>query len=159
MVDSEVLLSEALLDIERASDEKSLDSLRVQYLGKKGSFTDLLKTLGKLPAGQRPAACEQINLAKKNLQRALELKRKALIAAALNERLEAGRLDVTLPGRRHSRGGLHPITMTIERIKSIFAGAGYDVAEGPDIEDDYYNFEALNSAFCGFCNKKHQELE
>ncbi len=144
MVDSEVLLSEALLDIERASDEKSLDSLRVQYLGKKGSFTDLLKTLGKLPAGQRPAAGEQINLAKKNLQRALELKRKALVARALNERLEAGRLDVTLSGRRQSQGGLHPITMTIERIKSIFAGAGYDVAEGPEIEDDYYNFEALN---------------
>ena len=144
MVDSEVLLSEALLDIERASDEKSLDSLRVQYLGKKGSFTDLLKTLGKLPAGQRPAAGEQINLAKKNLQRALELKRKALVTRALNERLEAGRLDVTLSGRRQSQGGLHPITMTIERIKSIFAGAGYDVAEGPEIEDDYYNFEALN---------------
>ena len=144
MVDSEVLLSEALLDIEHASDEKSLDSLRVQYLGKKGSFTELLKTLGKLPAEQRPAAGEQINLAKKNLQQALELKRNDLISRALNEQLEAGRLDVTLPGRRQSQGGLHPITVTIERIKSIFAGAGYDVAEGPEIEDDYHNFEALN---------------
>ena len=144
MIDSEALLAEALLDIERASDEKSLDALRVQYLGKKGSFTDLLKTLGKLPAEQRPAAGEQINLAKKNLQQALELKRNDLISHALNEQLEAGRLDVTLPGRRQSQGGLHPITMTIERIKSIFAGAGYDVAEGPEIEDDYHNFEALN---------------
>ena len=105
MVDSEALLAEALLDIERASDEKSLDVLRVQYLGKKGSFTDLLKTLGKLPTEQRPAAGEQINLAKKNLQQALELKRNDLIAHALNEQLEAGRLDVTYPAEGRVRAG------------------------------------------------------
>lgn len=144
MADSETLLAEALQAIERAGDEKSLDALRVQYLGKKGSFTDLLKSLGQLPAEERPVAGEKINLAKKSLQQAIESRKGDLVSAALDARLNAERLDVTLPGRRQSKGGLHPITITIERIKSIFAAAGYDVAEGPEIEDDYHNFEALN---------------
>ena len=144
MADSETLLAEALQAIERAGDEKSLDSLRVRYLGKKGSFTDLLKSLGQLPADERPAAGEKINQAKKALQQAIESRKGELVSAALDARLNAERLDVTLPGRRQSKGGLHPITITIERIKSIFAAAGYDVAEGPEIEDDYHNFEALN---------------
>ncbi len=144
MADSETLLAEALQAIELAGDEKSLDSLRVQYLGKKGSFTDLLKSLGQLPADERPAAGEKINQAKKALQQAIESRKGELVSAALDARLNAERLDVTLPGRRQSKGGLHPITITIERIKSIFAAAGYDVAEGPEIEDDYHNFEALN---------------
>jgi phenylalanyl-tRNA synthetase alpha chain len=113
-------------------------------LGKKGSFTDLLKSLGQLPADERPAAGERINQAKKALQQAIESRKGELVSAALDARLNAERLDVTLPGRRQSKGGLHPITITIERIKSIFAAAGYDVAEGPEIEDDYHNFEALN---------------
>lgn len=144
MADSETLLAEALQAIERAGDEKSLDALRVQYLGKKGSFTDLLKSLGQLPAEKRPVAGEKINQAKKSLQQAIESRKGDLVSAALDARLNAERLDVTLPGRRQSKGGLHPITITIERIKSIFAAAGYDVAEGPEIEDDYHNFEALN---------------
>ena len=144
MADSETLLAEALQAIEHAGDEKSLDSLRVHYLGKKGSFTDLLKSLGQLPADERPAAGERINQAKKALQQAIESRKGELVSAALDARLNAERLDVTLPGRRQSKGGLHPITITIERIKSIFAAAGYDVAEGPEIEDDYHNFEALN---------------
>ena len=144
MADSETLLAEALQAIERAGDEKSLDALRVQYLGKKGSFTDLLKSLGKLPVDERPTAGEKINQAKKALQQAIESHRGEVVSAALDARLNAERLDVTLPGRRQSKGGLHPITITIERIKSIFAAAGYDVAEGPEIEDDYHNFEALN---------------
>jgi phenylalanyl-tRNA synthetase alpha chain len=144
MADSETLLAEALQAIERAGDEKSLDALRVQYLGKKGSFTDLLKSLGQLPAEERPVAGEKINQAKKSLQQAIESRKGDLVSAALDARLNAERLDVTLPGRRQSKGGLHPITITIERIKSIFAAAGYDVAEGPEIEDDYHNFEALN---------------
>jgi phenylalanyl-tRNA synthetase alpha chain len=144
MADSETLLAEALQAIERAGDEKSLDGLRVQYLGKKGSFTDLLKSLGQLPAEERPVAGEKINQAKKSLQQAIESRKGDLVSAALDARLNAERLDVTLPGRRQSKGGLHPITITIERIKSIFAAAGYDVAEGPEIEDDYHNFEALN---------------
>jgi len=144
MADSETLLAEALQAIERAGDEKSLDGLRVQYLGKKGSFTDLLKSLGQLPAEERPVAGEKINQAKKSLQQAIESRKGDLVSAALDAQLNAERLDVTLPGRRQSKGGLHPITITIERIKSIFAAAGYDVAEGPEIEDDYHNFEALN---------------
>ena len=144
MADSETLLAEALQAIERAGDEKSLDALRVQYLGKKGSFTDLLRSLGQLPAEERPVAGEKINQAKKSLQQAIESRKGDLVSAALDARLNAERLDVTLPGRRQSKGGLHPITITIERIKSIFAAAGYDVAEGPEIEDDYHNFEALN---------------
>ncbi|HBQ00759.1 MAG TPA: phenylalanine--tRNA ligase subunit alpha [Gammaproteobacteria bacterium] len=144
MADSETLLAEALQAIEHACDEKSLDALRVQYLGKKGSFTDLLKSLGKLPVDERPTAGEKINQAKKALQQAIESHRGEVVSAALDARLNAERLDVTLPGRRQSKGGLHPITITIERIKSIFAAAGYDVAEGPEIEDDYHNFEALN---------------
>ena len=144
MADSETLLAEALQAIERAGDEKSLDALRVQYLGKKGSFTDLLKSLGQLPAEERPVAGEKINQAKKSLQQAIESRKGDLVSAALDAQLNAERLDVTLPGRRQSKGGLHPITITIERIKSIFAAAGYDVAEGPEIEDDYHNFEALN---------------
>ena len=144
MADSETLLAEALQAIERAGDEKSLDVLRVQYLGKKGSFTDLLKSLGQLPAEERPAAGEKINQAKKSLQQSIESRKGDLVSAALDAKLNAERLDVTLPGRRQSKGGLHPITITIERIKSIFAAAGYDVAEGPEIEDDYHNFEALN---------------
>lgn len=144
MADSETLLAEALQAIEHACDEKSLDVLRVQYLGKKGSFTDLLKSLGKLPVDERPTAGEKINQAKKALQQAIESRRGEVVSAALDARLNAERLDVTLPGRRQSKGGLHPITITIERIKSIFAAAGYDVAEGPEIEDDYHNFEALN---------------
>ncbi|HAR90126.1 MAG TPA: phenylalanine--tRNA ligase subunit alpha [Gammaproteobacteria bacterium] len=144
MADSETLLAEALQAIEHACDEKSLDALRVQYLGKKGSFTDLLKSLGKLPVDERPTAGEKINQAKKALQQAIESRRGEVVSVALDARLNAERLDVTLPGRRQSKGGLHPITITIERIKSIFAAAGYDVAEGPEIEDDYHNFEALN---------------
>jgi phenylalanyl-tRNA synthetase alpha chain len=144
MADSETLLAEALQAIEHACDEKSLDALRVQYLGKKGSFTGLLKSLGQLPVDERPTAGEKINQAKKALQQAIESRRGEVVSAALEARLNAERLDVTLPGRRQSKGGLHPITITIERIKSIFAAAGYDVAEGPEIEDDYHNFEALN---------------
>lgn len=144
MGDTDTLLAEAMQAIALADGERALDSLRVQYLGKKGSFTELLKSLGKLPAEERPAAGEGINKAKKELQTAIESRKSELVAAALDAQLDAESIDVTLPGRRQSKGGLHPITITIERIKKIFAAAGYDVAEGPEIEDEYYNFEALN---------------
>ena len=144
MGDTETLLAEALQAIEQATDERALDALRVQYLGKKGSFTELLKSLGKLPAEERPAVGEGINRAKKQLQAAIETRKTNLVAASLDAQLSEEKIDVTLPGRRQSKGGLHPITITIERIKAIFASAGYDVAEGPEIEDDYHNFEALN---------------
>lgn len=144
MGDTDTLLAEAMQAIELADNERALDDLRVQYLGKKGSFTELLKSLGKLPAEERPAAGEGINKAKKSLQAAIESRKSALVSAALDAQLDAESIDVTLPGRRQSKGGLHPITITIERIKKIFAAAGYDVAEGPEIEDEYHNFEALN---------------
>jgi phenylalanyl-tRNA synthetase alpha chain len=144
MGDTASLLKEALEAIAQSSDERSLDALRVQYLGKKGSFTDLLKSLGKLPPEERPAAGENINRAKQELQAAIEARKAELVSAALDARLQEEKIDVSLPGRRQSKGGLHPITITIERIKTIFAAAGYDVAEGPEIEDEYHNFEALN---------------
>lgn len=144
MADSESLLAEALQVIQDSSDEKSLESLRVHYLGKKGALTALLKTLGKLPAEERPAAGEKINIAKQQVQQALEQRKTNLIEESLQAQLSEETIDVTLPGRRQSQGGLHPITITIDRITSIFETSGYDVAEGPEIEDDYHNFEALN---------------
>lgn len=144
MADTDSLLAEALQAISAASDEAALESLRVQYLGKKGSFTALLKTLGQLPAGERPAAGEKINIAKTLLQTAIESRRAELVSASLDAKLSTEKIDVTLPGRRQSIGGLHPITITIDRITDIFRAAGYEVAVGPEIEDEYHNFEALN---------------
>ena len=144
MADTDSLLAEALQAISDSSDEKSLESLRVEYLGKKGSLTSLLKSLGQLAAEDRPAAGEKINIAKREVQQAIEERKQALVEISLNAQLEQEAIDVTLPGRRQSQGGLHPITITIDRITAIFETSGYDVAEGPEIEDEYHNFEALN---------------
>jgi len=144
MADSNSLLAEALQAIDNSSDEKSLEALRVHYLGKKGSLTSLLKSLGQLPAEERPAAGELINIAKQKVQQSIETRKASLVEDSLNAQLRNEAIDVTLPGRRQSPGGLHPITITIDRITSIFETSGYDVAEGPEIEDDYHNFEALN---------------
>ena len=144
MVDTDSLLADALQAIRVAKEEATLDALRVQYLGKKGSFTALLKSLGQLPPDKRPAAGEQINAAKTELQSALELRKVALVRASLDAKLSSEKIDITLPGRRQNFGGLHPISITIDRITDIFQSAGYDVAVGPEIEDDYHNFEALN---------------
>ncbi len=144
MADTDTLLDEALAAIQASSDESSLDALRVQYLGKKGSFTALLKTLGQLAPEDRPAAGEKINAAKKELQEAIDSRKQALVSAGLDAKLRDEKIDVTLPGRRQSAGGLHPVSMTLERITDIFRSAGYEVAEGPEIEDEYHNFEALN---------------
>lgn len=144
MADTDSLLAEALQAITNSSDEKSLESLRVEYLGKKGSLTALLKNLGQLPPEERPAAGEGINVAKRAVQEAIESRKVILVQASLDNQLASEAVDVTLPGRHQSAGGLHPITITIDRITSIFSSAGYDVAEGPEIEDDYHNFEALN---------------
>ncbi|MEX0618562.1 MAG: phenylalanine--tRNA ligase subunit alpha [Pseudohongiellaceae bacterium] len=144
MADSDSLLQQALAAISESGDEKSLEGLRVQYLGKKGRLTAELKNLGQLPAEERPAAGEQINLAKRQVQQALEARKSELVRDSLSRQLAGEALDVTLPGRRQSQGGLHPVTVTIDRIRRLFEGAGYSVAEGPEIEDDYHNFEALN---------------
>lgn len=144
MTDTETLLASALQAIESSSDEKSLDDIRVQYLGKKGELTAQLKLLGKLPSDERPAAGGKINIAKQQLQQAIETRKASLVSAGLNALLESEKIDVSLPGRKQNQGGLHPITITIDRITNIFASAGYVVAEGPEIEDEYHNFEALN---------------
>jgi phenylalanyl-tRNA synthetase alpha chain len=144
MLDTVSLVESALRAIEGSSDERSLEQLRVDYLGKKGSLTDLLKGLGKLSPEERPQAGERINIAKRQVQDALELRKKDLVEETLSRQLSSEAVDVTLPGRRQGGGGAHPVTRTIERIQSIFEAAGYAVAVGPEIEDDYHNFGALN---------------
>lgn len=144
MLDTTSLVESALRAIESSSDERSLEQLRVDYLGKKGCLTDLLKGLGKLSQEERPQAGERINQAKHLVQEALDLRKKTLVEESLAHQLRNEAIDVTLPGRRQSGGGSHPITRTIERIQGIFESAGYTVAVGPEIEDDYHNFGALN---------------
>lgn len=138
------LVSEARQAIDTAEDIAALDHVRVHYLGKKGEITALLKGLGRLSAEERPAAGERINQAKQQLAQALEARKTTLKTAALAQRLAAERVDVTLPGRNQPDGGLHPVTRTLERIEVLFTRIGFDVATGPEIEDDYHNFEALN---------------
>lgn len=140
----QALTQAALEAIAQAREPKELEALRVQFLGKKGSLTEQLKTLGALPADQRPAAGALINQAKDKVNIALTERKEALDAEAAEKQLAAETIDVTLPGRRQGSGGLHPVTRTIERIENIFTRAGFRVVEGPEIEDDYHNFEALN---------------
>ncbi len=138
------LTSEALQAIEQAPDVPGLEQLRVQYLGKKGSLTEQLKSLGKLDPEERPKAGAAINAAKVKVQEALEARKGLLAAEEAASKQLAEAVDVTLPGRRQSAGGLHPVTKTLQRIEHIFSSAGFDVVQGPEIEDDYHNFEALN---------------
>jgi phenylalanyl-tRNA synthetase alpha chain len=121
-----------------------LDQIRVDYLGKKGQLTALLKTLGKLSNEERPAAGAKINEAKQQVQQAIQGKKDTLEQAAINEKLASETIDVTLSGRASGRGRLHPVTKTLQRIEEIFTAVGYTVETGPEIEDDYHNFEALN---------------
>ncbi|HHH39316.1 MAG TPA: phenylalanine--tRNA ligase subunit alpha, partial [Sedimenticola sp.] len=138
------LIEEATARIAAAATLVELDEVRVTYLGKSGELTGRLKQLGRLPKEERPAAGQAINRAKQTLQERIEQRRGELEQAALQQRLASERVDVTLPGRGHGVGGLHPVTRTLERIERLFANAGFTVAEGPEIEDDYHNFEALN---------------
>ncbi len=144
MENLEQLAGQARSKIQAADDSATLEQLRVDYLGKKGQITALLKGLGKLSAEERPAAGAQINVVKQELQSLIGKRKQALESAAVEARLAAEKIDVTLPGRGQSTGGLHPVTHTIERIEAFFSGIGFDVVEGPEIEDDYHNFEALN---------------
>jgi phenylalanyl-tRNA synthetase alpha chain len=143
-IDLDTLLSEAQAKIEAAGDLRALDEVRVAYLGKTGAITEQLKQLGKLPKEERSQAGQAINKAKQAVQQTIEARKTALEQEVLNARLASETIDVTLPGRNSSSGGLHPVTRTIERIEKLFANAGFSVAEGPEIEDDYHNFEALN---------------
>ncbi len=139
-----LLVDEATGRIGQAGTLAELDEVRVHYLGKNGQLTARLKQLGKLPKEERPEAGQAINRAKQMLQGLIEQRRSALEQQALEQRLAAEQVDVTLPGRGHGLGGLHPVTRTLERIERLFANAGFTVAEGPEIEDDHHNFEALN---------------
>jgi phenylalanyl-tRNA synthetase alpha chain len=138
------LEQEATGAIADAADVLALEQIRVRVLGKNGSLTALLKQLGSLPPEERPQAGQAINEAKRSLQAAIDGRRAELEAAALAARLSAERIDVTLPGRGQGTGGLHPVTRTLQRIERLFTSAGFSVVEGPEIEDDYHNFEALN---------------
>jgi len=140
----EQLTSQALVDIAACEDLAALDDVRVRLLGKKGALTEQLKALGALPASERRVAGAVINAGKERVQAAIEARRLALETAAIGARLTAERIDVTLPGRGEVRGGLHPVTQVRQRIESLFRRAGFDVATGPEIEDDFHNFEALN---------------
>ena len=144
MEDLQQLVSQAIDAVGVAADEAALDEVRVAYLGKKGRITALSKSLGKMDPSERPAAGARINSAKSDVQRAIEAAAVQLGEAAIAARLAAETVDVTLPGRNADIGGLHPVTKVIERIEAFFVGVGYEVVEGPEIEDDYHNFEALN---------------
>ena len=138
------LVASAKAAISQASDVAALDNVRVEYLGKKGHLTLQMTTLRELPPEERPAAGAVINEAKEQVQQALNTRKAELESAALNARLAAETIDVSLPGRRIENGGLHPVTRTIDRIESFFGELGFTVATGPEIEDDYHNFDALN---------------
>ena len=134
----------ALQEVSSATDAAALDGVRVRYLGKKGLLTQQLKQLGKLPAEERPAAGQEINRIKQLVQEAIRTHGEALQFAALDAQLAGEQIDVTLPGRGQSKGGLHPVTRTMLRIERLFLPLGFTVEEGPEIEDDHHNFGALN---------------
>ena len=138
------ILEQALHQFTSINDEAELEQVKAKYLGKEGSLTALLKGLGKLTAEERPAAGVHINQAKQAIEAALQQRRDALQQDKLNKKLAAESLDVTLPGRGNNTGGLHPITLTLQRIEHLFHSLGFAVASGPEIEDDFYNFTALN---------------
>jgi len=144
MSDIEALSRQALADIGAADTPDALEHLRVALLGKQGSITAQLKSLGALPADQRKVAGEAINRARDAIGEALAARKIALESAALDARLATETIDVTLPGRNASCGGSHPLSRTLERIADIFGRLGYELADGPEIEDDWHNFEALN---------------
>ena len=142
--DLENLLQQASHSISQSGDMAALDVVRVAYLGKKGELTAQLKNLGQLPAEERPAAGQAINQVKVQIQELLETRKSALSDLAIASRLQTETVDISLPGRRNGAGGLHPVTLTMNRIDKMFGKLGFDVAEGPEVEDDFHNFEALN---------------
>ena len=144
MSDLEHLSTRALADIAAADTPDALEALRVALFGKQGSVTAQMKTLGALPPDERKAAGEAINRVRDTLGDALSARKAAIDEAVLTARLATETVDVTLPGRNADRGGLHPVSRTLERIADIFGRLGYEMADGPEIEDDWHNFEALN---------------
>jgi len=144
MQDLQSLTEQALALVEKADGLAALDQVRVDYLGKKGELTALLKGLGKLSAEERPAAGAKINEAKQQVQEKINARRETLEQAAINAKLAEETIDVTLPGRGEEQGNMHPITRTLRRVEEFFVRIGFSVEQGPEVESDYYNFEALN---------------
>jgi phenylalanyl-tRNA synthetase alpha chain len=144
LADLTALTGQALAEVAACGDLAALEEARVRWLGKKGALTEQLKALGTLSPAERPAAGARINQAKQDVQAAIETRRTHLARAAIEHSLSAGRIDVTLPGRGEEMGGLHPVTKARLRIETLFRRAGFEVAAGPEIEDDFHNFEALN---------------
>ncbi|TKS54481.1 phenylalanine--tRNA ligase subunit alpha [Luteimonas yindakuii] len=144
MSDIDTLSAQALTDIEAAATPEALETLRVALLGKSGRLTAQLKSLGALPAEERKAAGAGINRARDAITAALATRKVSLDAAVLDARLAVEAIDITLPGRDAGLGGVHPVSRTMERIAEIFGRLGYELADGPEIEDDWHNFEALN---------------
>lgn len=138
------LKQEAISKIEAASSVKELQEVRVAYLGKKGPITDLLKGMGKLPAEERPKMGALVNVVREEVTVVLDEKQVILEDAAIQQQLENETIDVTLPGRPVRTGNHHPLTRVVEEIEDLFINMGYEIAEGPEVEKDYYNFEALN---------------
>lgn len=145
MSDIEQLVAQATAEFAGIGDAAVLEQAKARYLGKNGSITELLKGLGKLDPESRKRAGAAINSAKDRIEAALVARREAIRHAALEAQLKAEALDITLPGRGLPSGGLHPVTRTLERIESLFRSIGFDVADGPEIEDDFHNFTALNT--------------
>ncbi|MGS2721225.1 phenylalanine--tRNA ligase subunit alpha [Paraglaciecola aestuariivivens] len=143
-MDLEAIISEAERQINAAQDAQTLDAVRVDFMGKKGRMTELLKGLGKLSNEERPAAGQKINQAKQQIQQLIHARGEALRTLELNQKLASESIDVSLPGRGQSRAGLHPVTRTINRIESFFNELGFQVKTGPEIEDGFHNFDALN---------------
>ncbi|MCG6202261.1 phenylalanine--tRNA ligase subunit alpha [Psychromonas antarctica] len=138
------IVANAQQQIENAQDGNELEQIRLQYLGKKGLMTEEMKSLGKLPPAEKPAAGQMINQAKQSIQAVLVARKQAMEAQALNAKLAGETIDVTLPGRGAQLGGIHPVTRTVERITEFFAELGFEVKNGPEVEDCYHNFDALN---------------
>ena len=144
MSDTQGIIESAAADVAAADTLDALDEVRIKYLGKKGGLTEQLKNLGKLPADERPEAGRLINVAKKAVASSIELRRAALEAARMEAELARAHIDVTLPGRGTAVGGAHPISLTMSLIEKLFVAWGFEVCDGPEVEDDYHNFEALN---------------
>ena len=145
MSDLATLVASARSEFDACTDAAALENAKARYLGKSGALTELLKGLGKLAPGERPAAGAAINVAKQQLEDALTARRSALADTKLAEKLAADALDVSLPGRVRGLGTLHPLTRVQERIEELFHSLGFSVADGPEIEDDFHNFTALNT--------------
>ena len=138
------LVDGGIAQVAQVSDLQAWEVLKAEYLGKTGKITALMKGLGALSIEEKKTIGAAINVEKQRFQDAINQKRDELNAAKLAAQLKAESLDVTLPGRGQSVGGLHPVTNTLERVVSLFAGMGFEVADGPEIEQDFYNFQALN---------------